>query len=399
MLSPADIHGKALNKYPAFLREYFAGRSIFPYQIPFGRPRGASELERFAAESRALVDGSASRIGFGYTVETEIVGTKLGPQRFPISVYFPDIENYLRAIGKEVEFEEIAADIRLIAALSSKAETWARAHPLRIHEKHGQWPDLCLVLNALLDRPRPGCFPRELPLPVSGKLLGTEQETICDILSSIPGPHWTEGTDFYDQLGLRRPPSAFIRLRFLDASLRKANGWPHEEMSVSLDTLTQHPIEADHVFVTENLMTFLAFPEFKGAVVIFGNGKAAERLPHLSWLASRELCYWGDIDPHGMEILRSLRIRFPRLRSMLMDIQILEKYRHFTAAGKPTNQLKLDGLTADERAAAIEVFADGKSLCRNLEQEKLPQSEVMAWLERLATTATIRTQSMVAPAG
>lgn len=374
MLSPEQIKEKALNKYPHFLRAYFAGENIFPYPIKFGRPRGAENLEKIAIESRKLIEGSASYLGYGYTVDTQVVGTRLGTQRYPVSVYFPDAENYLRAIEKEAEFAEIDKCIKIIAQLTPQAEPWARSNPLCVLSKRELWHDLCLVLNELIAHPRPGCFPRELALPVSGKLIAEENPTLCAILKTIPGEHWQEGGDFYEQLGFRKPPASFIRFRFLDDDVLFKNGWPLNDVSVSLECLAAHPLKISHVIITENLMTYLAFPSVKDALLIWGEGKAVDRVPRIPWISDRQLWYWGDIDPHGMEILRTLRLRFPDIRSFLMDIQILKKYQRLIISGNPTENLDLDGLTDGEAEAAKAVY--DKSNSKLLEQEKIPQFEV-----------------------
>lgn len=379
MRSPDEIRRSASNKYRDFLREHFAGRSIFPYEVDFGRPRGGRELDRIAEESRTLVNGSASALGYGYSVETELVGTMFGQQRYPSRVFFSDAENFLRFIGKEAEFATIVREIALIENVSPAAAAWARAHPLEVLAKAGMWADIGAVLNYLLIYPRPGCYPRELPLQVSGKLLGDEQRTICSILRTIPGPHWTEGADFFAQLGLRQPPASFLRFRFLDPMVRATNGYPVDDLSVSIDTLRNRPLLAKRIFIVENLMTFLAFPPVPESLVIFGEGKAVERLAGLAWLAQSDLRYWGDIDPFGFLILSRLRTCFPNVRSMLMDQAVLTKFSHLAAEAKIPGDYPLLHLTEEERVVAREAFDRRISI----EQEKIPQTELATVLERM----------------
>lgn len=340
--------------------------------MDFGRPRGGRDLDRIAEESRALVHGSAAHLGHGYTVETELVGTMFGEQRFPCRVYFPDAANYLRFVGKESEFAVIQREIAIIEHLAPLAGLWARQHPFEVLSKADLWGDICVIIDHLLHHPRPGCYPRELPLHVSGKLLGEEQRTICAILAGIPGAHWQAGADYYEQLGLRRPPASFVRFRFLDASVRELNGYPTDDVSVSLDTLRVRPLLADRIFLVENSMTYLAFPPVSGAIVMFGEGNAVARVGDLHWLSERRVTYWGDLDPFGFLILDRLRARFPDVRSMLMHRPLLLKYRRLAAEGKRPGDFAPVWLTADERSVAQEVFDQQISI----EQEKIPQSEV-----------------------
>jgi hypothetical protein len=43
----------------------------------------------------------------------------------------------------------------------------------------------------------------------------------------------------------------------------------------------------------------------------------------LSWLSSKTITYWGDIDTYGFVILNRLRARYPRVVSILMDAETL----------------------------------------------------------------------------
>ena len=376
MRTPDEIRRTAENKYREFLREHLAGRSIFPYEIAFGRPRGGRDLDRVAEESRSLVEGSALRLGYGYTVETSPVGTRYGEQRLPVRVYFPDATNFLRFIGKEEEFVRIQADIALISMSVPAALGWASLNPIEVLAHSGQWQEICIILAYLLSHPQPGCYPRELPLNVSGKLLGDEQAVICDVLRSIPGPHWKNGPDYLSQLGLRRPPGSFIRLRFLDIESRQANHFPVDELSLSSDVLANTPIKASRIFVTENLMTYLSFPFVDKAVAIFGEGNAAARLAQLTWLKSAEKVYWGDLDPYGFSILNRLRAQFPHVRSMLMGEATFRKFDHLGMEGKRPDVNSFELLNDEERRVANLLYLKRWSI----EQEKIPQSEVTAFL-------------------
>jgi hypothetical protein len=299
-----------------------------------------------------------------------------GEQRFPRRVYFADRENFLRFLDKTDEFSQLLDEISVIERLFPAASAWARSHPAAVWDKRGFWSQLCLVLQHLVEHPRPGCYPRDLPIGVSGKLLGENQALICSILPIIPGPHWQPGVDYFDQLGLRRPPASFVRFRFLDADVREENHSMHPELALSADALAASPLRARRFFVTENLMTYLAFPNVPGAIVFFGEGNAVPRLERLDWLRKNSLVYWGDLDPFGFVILSRLRRRFPALESMLMDRATLDQYHALGAPGKRPEVNAIELLTASESEASRAVFDQSWSL----EQEKIPQTAVHAWL-------------------
>ena len=73
------------------------------------------------------------------------------------------------------------------------------------------------------------------------------------------------------------------------------------------------------VFVTENEVNFLAFPQAVESLVVFGAGYGFDALARAAWLHRCALHYWGDIDTHGFAILDQLRSHFPHVLSLLMD--------------------------------------------------------------------------------
>ena len=90
----------------------------------------------------------------------------------------------------------------------------------------------------------------------------------------------------------------------------------------------------DRVFITENEINGLAFPDVPGSLVIFGLGYGLDRLSEVSWLHRREVHYWGDIDTYGFHILDRLRALFPAARSFLMDRETLLEHPIALGAGE-----------------------------------------------------------------
>jgi hypothetical protein len=95
-------------------------------------------------------------------------------------------------------------------------------------------------------------------------------------------------------------------------------------------------LPAPRIFITENEINGLAFPDLPDSIVVFGLGYALDRLAAASWMADRAIHYWGDIDTHGFAMLDRLRAYFPRTRSLLMTNRrcwLIERYR--SASNRP----------------------------------------------------------------
>ncbi len=141
----------------------------------------------------------------------------------------------------------------------------------------------------------------------------------------LASPHASEpmAPSFEQRFGLRQRPS-LIRLRILDPSL-SIGGLTDIAIPVELAMLD---LPATRVFITENEINGLAFPEVTGSIVVFKLGYALDLLSYVAWLGGREIHYWGDIDTHGFAMLDRLRARFPQAKSLLMDRETLIVHRN-----------------------------------------------------------------------
>ena len=141
-------------------------------------------------------------------------------------------------------------------------------------------------------------------------------------------------------------------------------------------------LPARRVFITENEVNGLAFPETPDAMVIFGLGYGLERLAAVRWLRDRAVVYWGDIDTHGFAILDRLRASLPHARSFLMDRDTLLAHRPLWVHEAGQHAGPLARLTDAERAL-FEDLAESRIGDRvRLEQERIG----FGWVERALST-------------
>ena len=74
-------------------------------------------------------------------------------------------------------------------------------------------------------------------------------------------------------------------------------------------------------------MKAAAFPELASALAIFGGGYGIERLSQVEWPRKRVVMYGVDIDTHGFAIMDRPHANLPHVRSLLMDVAMLEVHR------------------------------------------------------------------------
>lgn len=70
------------------------------------------------------------------------------------------------------------------------------------------------------------------------------------------------------------------------------------------------------VYVIENDINALSFPQTKGSIVLFGRGYGFDYLAKVQWLHDKQIIYWADIDTHGFAILNQLRYYLPHAQSI-----------------------------------------------------------------------------------
>ncbi len=193
---------------------------------------------------------------------------------------------------------------------------------------------------------------------------------------------YASATEFHSRYGFRSKPSR-IRFRIIDPTIRWASleGTPDVEMDADSFAALRLPIH--RVFVTENEINFLAFPNVPGAIVLFGAGYSIPLLRHAGWIASLRLYYWGDIDTHGFAILDGLRGHFGHVESMLMDRETMLRYRSSWSLEAAQVKRALYALTPDETRLFKDLqdgaFGDGA----RLEQEKIAYPHLASVLQNL----------------
>ena len=92
-----------------------------------------------------------------------------------------------------------------------------------------------------------------------------------------------------------------------------------QDITLDAESFVRLDPHVSHVFITENEINFLAFPQVHDSLVFFGAGYGFEMLSGAKWLARCSIHYWGDIDTHGFAILDQLRRHFDHVESFLMD--------------------------------------------------------------------------------
>ena len=121
------------------------------------------------------------------------------------------------------------------------------------------------------------------------------------------------------------------------------------------------------MYVVENKMNMLTFPNKESSIVVWGHGFGVDVMKDVEWLNTKRIYYWGDLDAQGFQILSELRSHFDHVESFLMDRETFNKYFEGDK-GTETNVEKELCQTIEE----TDMFKYLKENNYRLEQEKIP---------------------------
>lgn len=348
------------------------GDATFPLRQPLRAPAASDLGERFDEVRDWVQRWAREEEKQGLTLEwREINSRQIGRNRMPAAALFQERGQALSYIGKRSagrDFDRLQAQIPgLFPALGA----WLQRRPLRALELYEQWPRLLAVLKWMRAHPRPGIYIRQLELAgVDTKFIEGHRKVLIELLDLVLDPAQIDASarvGFEQRYGFRgKAPQ--VRFRLLDPAL-----YLHGlgDLQIPAHDFARLTLPVERVFITENEVNGLAFPDVPRAMVVFGLGYALDALKSASWLADTTILYWGDIDSHGFAMLDQLRCYFPHTRSLLMDRSTLLAHEALWGQEPKPTRKPLSRLNADEQALYQDLCLDRIAPSLRLEQERI----------------------------
>lgn len=142
-----------------------------------------------------------------------------------------------------------------------------------------------------------------------------------------------------------------VLFRSLDKNLKILNDLDLSEgVELPLPLFNILNVNCKNVFVLENKVSYITFPEVKDSIAIFGGGYAVSKLKNASWLLDKQIYYFGDLDTDGFAILNSFRKSSNfKIKSILMDEQTLLNNKMYSVNDIKPNKADLDYLNEEEK--------------------------------------------------
>ena len=352
---------------------------LFPLELRLRQPSVAAMGAQFDAVRqwiRALEEGSRAARGFGYDIVwREVNHRQLGRNSVPDKVLLASEAQALRLIGRQDDARRFDALADVALALYPQLRPWLARRALAVLAQANAWLRMLAIVRWFLAHPRPQLYLRQLDIEgVDSKFIETRKGMLGEMLDQLLPPEAivysaTGARQFESRYGLLSKP-ALVRFRILDPSHRIGG---LSDISVPLAQFAAMQIDVQRVFITENEINGLAFPDVPSSMVVFGGGYGIERLADIGWLRDKEIHYWGDLDTHGFAILDRLRASLPEARSMLMDAPTLHAHRLLWGAEEKDKRFtgQLARLSEAEHTLFIALRDDVHGEHIRMEQERI----------------------------
>jgi hypothetical protein len=257
-------------------------------------------------------------------------------------------------------------------------ESWLKENPKAIIDNSDVWPGLIKVCQWFLQNFEPDkYYIRELPIAVHTKFIEENRTILRSLLDELVPDVVNFAESLLEKRFHLKYDQALVRFRSLDPDCWHIKYY--DDLTVPIEQFIKNPINCSRVFIVENKMNFLTFPQTPCSLAVWGKGFAVESLKNANWLKDREIFYWSDLDVEGFQMLSQMRSYFPEIQSFLMDISLLDKYRNYVIKGTSSNVFSLSHLTGEEKGT----FEILKLNNWRLEQERISQEDLFHSLNTL----------------
>jgi hypothetical protein len=350
------------------------GEAIFPRRLTLKKPTSSELAGRFEEVRTWIAD---LRQGTHYrVVMRELRHHVIGSNAIPDEIWIDTLDNAVSLIGKGRDVRRFNELVALTRERQPALLPWLARRPLKALDSAEDWPHLLNIIGWMQAHPRPGIYLRQIDIQgIHTKFIEAHRGVLSELLDLVLPPEAidTEAggmNHFCRSYGFLDKPLR-IRFRILDPAFALLPGSADQDITINQDAFNRLNPRISRVFITENEINFLAFPELPGSMVIFGAGYGFDMQAQAEWLQRCTIHYWGDIDTHGFAILDQLRAYLPHTVSFLMDRDTLMAHELLWVSEPRPMRRDLRRLNKEERALFEDLRDNRIGHAIRLEQERI----------------------------
>lgn len=322
------------------LTESIESSTLFPMRLSIKSPSSTELGSDFSSAQNWVQSLDHAANSAGLTLEWQDINHRqLGRNKLPCALLLPTLNDAIRWLGKTKDLDAFIQHANTILSKFPKLRPWVIKNPHQVLKEKKNLALLMTVLQWISLHPQPGIYLRQLSLPgINTKFIEQHKKILSEWLDLELPPEVIinefRGTSRFEaRYGFKDKP-AQVRFRILDNALYM-NGL--SDLMITSDAFCHLNLAIKTVFITENDINGLAFPDHPQAMVIFGRGYGLDFLGKAQWLQDKHVFYWGDIDTHGFAILNECKHHLPHTQSLLMNQSTLLNHQaHWTCELKPT---------------------------------------------------------------
>lgn len=304
-------------------------------------------------------------------------------QNMPTHFVIENFEQLRQVLGKKAEKEYQQWTMKI----NQLTQIHADLLPVLIRNLNilAQWTEHDIAkIKVLLLQLQPNIaenlFIRELVIEgIDTKFIEQQQRILTDLLDVIHQGALSEQGGLLKWLNCRDLPKGWLLIRQLDADFEGM-----EIQKIAANNISQLIVNAENILIIENEQSCYALPKIQNCMAIAGAGKNLSWLTDCTWLNTKKVAYWGDLDSWGLSFLNMAKAQVIHLSTLMMDQETVMQHENAMVHEAISYKKELAFLSADE----LQLFHDlthAKYQDNRLEQERLSntfvQSRIQQWLE------------------
>ncbi len=367
------------------------GESLFPKRLLLRGPSSTEMIDRFD-EVRTWIN-ALRQIPHCRVKMRHFKHRLFGENDVPDEVWVDSSDDAFALIDKKRDVARFLVMVEMTRRRQPELLCSITRRPLRILDLFDDWERLLDVVEWVKNHPRPGVYLRQVDIPgVHSKFLESHVGLLSELLDAVLLPGTIDlaasgVSQFARRYGFLERPLR-VRFRILDPVYALLPGGLTQDLTLDAESFARLDPKVSRVFITENEVNFLAFPEVKDSILIFGAGYGFETLTSARWLSRCRLYYWGDIDTHGFAILDQLRSVSGDVHSFLMDRTTLMDHQVVWGQEDKQTTRDLSRLQKEELALYDDLRDNRIRKNLRLEQERIRFCRLESFIRSLTEEPT-----------
>jgi hypothetical protein len=373
------VQVKKLWERGEILSSFVSGEVLFPRRLVLKSPSASDLRDRFGevrAWIREIRQTPCCRV-----VMREVRHRVQGANSLPNEIWIDSVEDALKLIAKQKEANRFLDLLNATRPRHLILLEWLARHPLRALEHYAEWERFLEITAWMQTHPLPRLYLRQVDIPgAHSKFIEAHRGILAELFDIVLPANAiditaTGASQFEKRYGFLGKAQR-IRFRLLDPRITVLPGASSPDLSLDAKSFAEIDPNISRVFITENEINYLAFPNAENSMVLFGAGYGFEMLRGVEWLSRSSVHYWGDIDTHGFAILDQLRGQLDGVQSLLMDRETLFAFQSQWGREEKQALHDLPRLTPHERELYDALRENRIQMNLRLEQERIGYSRV-----------------------